>query len=156
MQRPAKCSSSLLAYNLITHTLMSAPCQVANYGSLLAGKPFTRTTSLACSVFFPLLLCTCLHVRALTLLQTRTAAPCAPSLCMQSCRNLLLGIALLELGGTRTKSDMASNLCPVHFWCDPTDKLRRKQERGGSSSSTRAPVEKVDETSYGTCSPQPS
>jgi len=35
--------------------------------------------------------------------------------------NLLLGIALLELGGTRTKSDMASNLCPVHFWCDPTD-----------------------------------
>ena len=35
--------------------------------------------------------------------------------------NLLLGIALLELGGMRTKSDMASNLCPVHFWCDPTD-----------------------------------
>ena len=27
MQRPAKCSSSLLAYNLITHTLMSAPAK---------------------------------------------------------------------------------------------------------------------------------
>ena len=69
--------------------------------------------------------------------------------------NLLLGIALLELGGTRTKSawQATSARCTSGATRQTT---KRKQERGGSSSSTRAPVEKVDETSFGTCSPQTS